>query len=490
MAIAAWCAVGVSKKRYRGGERMGSNHPKRSGLRNFGFALQWAWVCVSFYGMLLYSNASEPFFYIELNSIVQPVASAISLLVLAIGMKRSRVGGSAILRLVVVAGGFVGTFVMYFAPGVVAGTGTVLFVAGVALSSAANSVLLIMWSEYYSGFTTLTAMKYVSVSIALGSFLAFGIISVPGMVGVLVTAFLPCLSVILLPREILDAVEQPRMTKAPSKYPLPLALMVGLVIYGAAFGLMPGLFALNTEGYLGTSRVALLFIGVTVLLFAIACVALPSRFRFDLVAKMVLPLLAAGFILLPVDNGPLAFGFMKAGETMFDMVLWIVLFDTVSRSSSYSAASIFSYGRFMAHVGRIIGVVLISAITTSFHIDGTMLGVIALGVVYALIVTSTFALDWKKMLGRKGSHGKDAADSEAKYRALQERYGFTARELEVLSLVEKGRSGPSIAKKLTIAESTVKTHIHHIYDKVGVTTKQELLDAIENVDVNVDEFGL
>jgi DNA-binding CsgD family transcriptional regulator len=48
---------------------------------------------------------------------------------------------------------------------------------------------------------------------------------------------------------------------------------------------------------------------------------------------------------------------------------------------------------------------------------------------------------------------------------------LSARELEVLGLIDQGLSNPQIAEKLTVAPSTVKTHINHIYGKLGVQTR-------------------
>jgi PAS domain S-box-containing protein len=42
------------------------------------------------------------------------------------------------------------------------------------------------------------------------------------------------------------------------------------------------------------------------------------------------------------------------------------------------------------------------------------------------------------------------------------------RELEVLTLAAEGYSGPRIAEQLFVSPSTVKTHLEHIYDKLGV----------------------
>jgi DNA-binding NarL/FixJ family response regulator len=52
--------------------------------------------------------------------------------------------------------------------------------------------------------------------------------------------------------------------------------------------------------------------------------------------------------------------------------------------------------------------------------------------------------------------------------ARRSRPGLTPREREVLDLVICGRSNTEIAEALTVSQSTVKTHLGHILDKLGL----------------------
>jgi two-component system nitrate/nitrite response regulator NarL len=53
-------------------------------------------------------------------------------------------------------------------------------------------------------------------------------------------------------------------------------------------------------------------------------------------------------------------------------------------------------------------------------------------------------------------------------------FGLTRRELEIIVEVVSGASNPEIARKLSISEQTVKHHLTHIFDKLGVYTRVEL----------------
>jgi ATP/maltotriose-dependent transcriptional regulator MalT len=51
--------------------------------------------------------------------------------------------------------------------------------------------------------------------------------------------------------------------------------------------------------------------------------------------------------------------------------------------------------------------------------------------------------------------------------------GLSQREKEVLGLIVQGFRNPEIARTLFIAESTVKVHVRHIFEKLGVRTRAE-----------------
>jgi len=61
-----------------------------------------------------------------------------------------------------------------------------------------------------------------------------------------------------------------------------------------------------------------------------------------------------------------------------------------------------------------------------------------------------------------------AGEPETSSRA---RTGLSARELDVLRLLVEGASDAEIASALFISRRTVATHVRHIYDKLGVSSR-------------------
>lgn len=59
---------------------------------------------------------------------------------------------------------------------------------------------------------------------------------------------------------------------------------------------------------------------------------------------------------------------------------------------------------------------------------------------------------------------------------LSDEFGLTAREREVFVLIAHGRNGRYIMDHLVISRNTAKSHIKHIYSKLGVHSHQELID--------------
>ena len=61
--------------------------------------------------------------------------------------------------------------------------------------------------------------------------------------------------------------------------------------------------------------------------------------------------------------------------------------------------------------------------------------------------------------------------SEIRLRKQDDRPALTQREQEILRLIAAGNSLPEIAKELFLGLTTVKTHVQHLYEKLGVSDR-------------------
>jgi DNA-binding CsgD family transcriptional regulator len=59
--------------------------------------------------------------------------------------------------------------------------------------------------------------------------------------------------------------------------------------------------------------------------------------------------------------------------------------------------------------------------------------------------------------------------------ALERDFGLTRREIEILLNIFNGLKNAEVAEKLFISEITVKKHLQHIFEKIGVSSRTALI---------------
>jgi DNA-binding NarL/FixJ family response regulator len=69
----------------------------------------------------------------------------------------------------------------------------------------------------------------------------------------------------------------------------------------------------------------------------------------------------------------------------------------------------------------------------------------------------------------RGQNGKRQRTRES----VEEAWGLTRRELEILTLVAEGHSNAQLARMLWVTEQTVKFHLSNIYRKLNVSNRTE-----------------
>ena len=100
-----------------------------------------------------------------------------------------------------------------------------------------------------------------------------------------------------------------------------------------------------------------------------------------------------------------------------------------------------------------------------------------------LVMVSSFVLTQVDLVriveAREGVQDKQGVEDAC--RSMAERFGLSVRETEVMELIARGNSMAAIAERLVISENTVRTHAKHIYTKLDIHRRQELLDMLREL---------
>lgn len=208
------------------------------------------------------------------------------------------------------------------------------------------------------------------------------------------------------------------------------------------------------------------------------------------------------FQLLPIVVGTAVQSVLVlAGYGTFNVLIWILLAD-ISYTYRLSSATVFGIGWSMITLGVLLGSFAGSAVVAAFSpFSPRMLSVVALGATCAVLCSYMFVLkesDLVEMTAQaesaeeacegvgaaaKGADGQTGETRPPRFvsrcRDIAEQYGLTPRETEVMISYAKGRSYARLQEELNASRGTVTTHLRHIYQKLDIHSKQELLDLIE-----------
>lgn len=72
------------------------------------------------------------------------------------------------------------------------------------------------------------------------------------------------------------------------------------------------------------------------------------------------------------------------------------------------------------------------------------------------------------------------AKTMMRLKELSDAGGLTEREREIFAMLARGRNARFIMEEFVLSRNTVKSHIKHIYAKLGVHSQQELIDLVES----------
>ena len=166
---------------------------------------------------------------------------------------------------------------------------------------------------------------------------------------------------------------------------------------------------------------------------------------------------------------------------MFSMLAWLYLTLT-ARAYPVSVIELFGLGLGASYLGCLAGTffggVLVSFCTPGYR----FLSFIALLCAGAILAALLFIAD-EQVFARLIDADDDRPQAPRRFmlrvQQVAQEYGLTPKETEVFTLAAKGRTTQRIREELGLSTGTVNTHLAHIYKKLDVHDRQQMLDLVE-----------
>lgn len=370
------------------------------------------------------------------------------------------------------------------------------------LFGVGNGGFYILWAYCFSSFDEHEVMKVVLAALAIFPLVMFllYVLAIPALARGTVAV---CLSTALLvaclvgkPLGQMDGIDGERVSRrAMPQYREAFRTMRGSLLCVAAIG-----FVVAITRTLALSRsastdlvgiVALAGVSVAAILLAVVWFTLKHPFSLSAFYRVVFPVIATTLLALPFLSDRWAMLISALVYLVFSIVSSLIMFSGIQIAHRTDTDPLLMFGILAGVMYVSLGIGTVVGASQYADTGTTGVALVALLSVYFLSM-GVIAMQNKRLNGEvdMGDDAKLVAMDELATGAdaplllqrctqLAHRYELSAREVDVLELLVRGRDVPYIAKSLFISENTVRYHSKNIYRKLDVHNKQELLTLFE-----------
>lgn len=356
----------------------------------------------------------------------------------------------------------------------------IAYIAGTASFGIGTGLLMASYADRLRLVTPQTTFMATAGAFFLGALLCLLISTafVPAAAWT-VTALLPLAAAVLYRKDILqqecEKREGPRRSlESPAELPIK-SLLCLIAIIGLTAGIMRG----SSHGSAAPPP-DFLFDGSVLIGGALLLVLsfFVNRLKPTLLLQVVVVIISAAFMvgaLLAGPATPAAFVIHTLGFLFFVAFVW--LFCTFLSNGRPRGTSLFILGLLANQAGQALGSLGFFGLLSVFGAEGTAALPLSLGTLYLLLIA---ALVFFANAGRskRAVVAASTLDALELLRRLAEARHLTTREVEIGALVADGLSRADIAERLTVSQETVKTHTKHLYQKLDVHSRGELVSLL------------
>lgn len=272
-------------------------------------------------------------------------------------------------------------------------------------------------------------------------------------------------------------------------------LVVGVVVASMMLGFLRSSSSIGSVDSPPAVMVALVLIIATIGL--LPAIGVHELFRGALVCT------AAGFLLGPALDLLAAGGgdvLVSIGTSLFEVVVWVVAVVIVRSCTEPLLAA--AAARLVIVVGHLVGAALGMLAETWEQVDATAPEAFSLVIVFAYVIMLVYlfndpvaklpftagrfaAPQPEAPIASAASSTEAPAPSdpdpwESRCAVVAREHNLTPRETDVLAQLTRGRDLAFMEEKFVLSRNTVKMHIKHVYEKLGVHSKQEVIDLVES----------
>lgn len=262
---------------------------------------------------------------------------------------------------------------------------------------------------------------------------------------------------------------------------IPWKLTITTIVWTGSFGAVSAVFEFGSywSDY-GLASYACAAFGL------LACMAYLKVSFNDLIYKAGFLVAAAGLALMLYSGtlSPEGYMLFVAGYRFIELLVWGLyahLIRTRSLSPLWTVSlnvGVWTLGRFF---GYLAGYAVLGRPVAAFGEEAfaLVLSVELLLLVSALFLSNrnNFVEGWgmERVIDRHRSERQIAYCCDR----IASQCDLTLKEREILAYLAKGMSRTEISDELVVSPETTKTHVRHIYRKLGVGSREEILDMID-----------
>lgn len=356
------------------------------------------------------------------------------------------------------------------------------------------------WMVLYS----LMPARWTALSIASGGIVATPLFLIVGSIGVPALGVAGAVALVAasggLAYYLLSKADKEKLAEANSqesehrKPAMALKASLSVIAHGISYGfivIMVSSLGLHAILIAGTAGIISSFVA-----FFWARRRTKTSWTTESAQRITIPLIAAALLFAPFcsEAGRIVCGAVGIGAFSYATLMeWT---GQVVKNAEFQLFPLqrFAIGRLAQWTGFLIGAFI--AYITFYHTSMSPVPLSLITCVLAVIIITAFVVYDNTadendqlldvVLGDPENliiePPKNAAPFRERCDALIERFQLSSREAEVFRYLAKGRNAEYIQQKLFISSNTVKTHISHIYKKMGINNQQWLIDLVDQRD--------